>query len=213
MTLFSDFSNNHFCIVAAHWSRLCSRWFIDDTVDDNIFHKTWLAFCWLTSTTWLLKFLQLFISLIWIMSQKRQWFFFLRSTALLVGHKKWIRLGSTLVKTLKCANHKKFRHTTKRLFLRQIRFFEQCNLAEHMLDLSDAIIDSTIPYYVSTLGKFDLCSQNNIVYYVWRHKTPWLTVSQNSMIKREINRCLNGLTTSLTDVCLLKMDYLHWWLH
>ena len=29
------------------------------------------------------------------------------------------------------------------------------------------------------------------------------------MIKREINRCLNGLTTSLTDACPLKMDYLH----
>ena len=26
MMLFSNFSNNHLCIVAAHWSRLCSRW-------------------------------------------------------------------------------------------------------------------------------------------------------------------------------------------
>ena len=81
-----------------------------NTIDDNILHKTWLAFCWLTSTTWLLKFLQLFMSHIWMMSQKESSFFFF---ALLIGHKKWIKLGSTLVKTRKCANHEQFRHTTK----------------------------------------------------------------------------------------------------
>ena len=32
---------------------------------------------------------------------------------------------------------------------------------------------------------------------------------KNSMIRREINRCLNGLTTSFTDDCLLKMNYSH----
>ena len=40
----TPFSNNHFCIAAAHWSDLYSRWFIADTADDNILHKTWFVF-------------------------------------------------------------------------------------------------------------------------------------------------------------------------
>ena len=48
-TLFSNFSNNHFCLVTAHWSCWCSWWFIVDTANANTLHKTWFAFCKLTS--------------------------------------------------------------------------------------------------------------------------------------------------------------------
>ena len=47
--------------------------------------------------------------------------------------------------------------------------------------LSDTRIDSTIPYYVPTLGIFYLCSPNNVVYCAWLHKISCIdTAATNS---------------------------------
>ena len=130
--------------------------------------------------TWLLKILQLFISLIRIMSHKEGIKFSMFCFTALIGHKKWIELGSTLDKPPKCSNHGQFHHTMKILFLQQLHFIEQCNLAVHMLWSLRHLtrFNNTIlcfqTRYIYLCFKRHNCAQNNMVYCVWWNKTPWL---------------------------------------
>ena len=153
-------------------------------------------------------------------------FFFLRSTALLIGHKKWIQLGSILVKTRKCANHKNFVIRRKDSFCGKFASSSNVILQRICFNPSDAIMDSTIPYYVSPSRYLTFCSQNNIVYYVLRHKTLWLTVSQK-LHDQERNLLMLKWTDNFFEWCLPPENgllalhrkktrifcKLHWWLH
>ena len=124
-TLFLDFSINHLCIVSAHWSCSRSRWFTAYTVDDNLLHKTWLAFCWLAFNllTETLAIVYLSNNLNYVATRKQ--FFF----ALLIGHKKWTDLRKTLLTKHQSVQIIKNFIIRRKTLLRQIRFFEQRNLA------------------------------------------------------------------------------------
>ena len=132
-TLFSDFSHNHFCLVTAHWSCLCSRWFIADTVGDNILHKTWFAFCRSTFTfAYWNSCNRSSLSSGLCRKKKAVFFFFCVPPRSSLDIKKDQAGKSTLNTIIKCTNHEQFLYTTKRLF-RQFHFVEQWNLAVHML--------------------------------------------------------------------------------
>ena len=158
--------------------------------------------------TWVLKFLQLFISITRIMPHKARHFFC--STTLLFGHKKWIELGCTLDKPPKHANHEQFHHTMKRLFYDNFTLSRNVILQSSCFDLLDTRSDSTISYCVFTLEIFIFALKDIIV-----REITWSTArggiklldllmpQQLHMIKREIKLYLYGSTT-FTVACFGK---------